>query len=354
MKRIPPSLARRFEDIRLAGEGAVGTVYRAVDPRLGRPIALKLLESSEPSQCRRLIAEARAQARIQHEHVCGVFEAGLADGEPYIVMQYIDGAPLSRVRERMTLEQQVKLLQEVATAMHEAHRQGLIHRDSSRGTSSSSSARTARGSYTSWTSVWRVRSPSGDTESCRHVLRSAVECALTPDQSVVDPVTGELYTGWWGLAPSWSSNVLETQGRRYVTACMVQRLNYYGASVPILLEGPSSPIARNASFDARYVLEESTVFGDLFSSTTPLLGLLPAFNVYVCWESLLPQSCGLLGLPLLEKRICDDVPLCGLVTLGPCALSCVEDGPYWKCQPGPHDSWWTETVRVKLEMATCQ
>ncbi|WP_309887717.1 serine/threonine-protein kinase [Archangium sp.] len=128
-RRIPPSLAVRFEDIRFAGEGAVGTVYRAVDPRLGRPIALKLLKSSEPSQCRRLIAEARAQARIQHEHVCGVFEAGLADGEPYIIMQYIDGAPLSRVRERMTLEQQVKLLQEVATAMHEAHRQGLIHRD---------------------------------------------------------------------------------------------------------------------------------------------------------------------------------------------------------------------------------
>lgn len=128
-RRIPPSLAARFEGIRLAGEGAMGTVYRAVDPRLGRPIALKLLKSSEPSLCRRFVAEARAQARIQHEHVCCVFESGLADGEPYIVMQYIDGQPLSRVRERMTLEQQVKLLQEVAMAVHEAHRQGLIHRD---------------------------------------------------------------------------------------------------------------------------------------------------------------------------------------------------------------------------------
>ncbi|QRN96500.1 protein kinase [Archangium violaceum] len=128
-RRPPPSLAARYEDIRFAGEGAMGTVYRAEDPRLGRPIALKLLKNSEPSLCRRFIAEARAQARIQHEHVCGVYEAGLADGEPYIVMQYIDGEPLSRVRERMTLEQQVKLLQEVATAVHEAHRQGMIHRD---------------------------------------------------------------------------------------------------------------------------------------------------------------------------------------------------------------------------------
>jgi hypothetical protein len=198
-------------------------------------------------------------------------------------------------------------------------------------------------------------SPSQVSQSCRNVLRSAVECALTPEQSVRDPVTDELYTGWWGLAPSWSGNVLDTEGRRYVTACMVQRLNYYGTSVPILLEGPHSAITRNMAYDSQYPIEESTVFGDLFSSTTSLLGLLPAFNVYVCWESLLPQSCGPLDLPLLfEKRICDNAPLCGLVTLGPCALSCVENGPYWKCHSSLPSQWWTETVRVKLETATCQ
>lgn len=193
------------------------------------------------------------------------------------------------------------------------------------------------------------------SQSCRHVLRSAVECALTPEQSVVDPVTGERYTGWWGLAPSWSSSVLDTSGRRYVTACMVQRLNYYGTSVPILLEGPASSISRDAAYNEEYSIAESTVFGDLFSSTTPLLGILPAFNIHICWESLLPQSCGLLGLPLLEKRICDDVPLlCGMVTLGPCALSCVQNGPYWECRPNLLSSPWTETVRVKRETAACQ
>ncbi|WNG44899.1 hypothetical protein F0U60_12950 [Archangium minus] len=195
------------------------------------------------------------------------------------------------------------------------------------------------------------------SESCRHVLRSAVQCALTREQSVRDPVTGEFYTGWWGLAPSWAGNVLDTSGRRYVTACLVQRLNYYGSSVPILLEGPHSAVARNKDYDSQFPLEESTVFGDLFSSTTPLLGILPAFNVYVCWETLLPQSCGLLGLPLLfEKRICDDAILCGLVPLGPCALTCMRNGPYWKCRP-PLDllsPFWTETVRVKLETDSCQ
>jgi tetratricopeptide (TPR) repeat protein/predicted Ser/Thr protein kinase len=129
LRRIPPSLAERYEDIRLAGEGAVGTVYRAVDPRLRRLVALKLLKGAAPSLIQRFITEARAQARIQHEHVCPVFEAGEADGEPYIVMQFIDGEPLSRVRDRLTLEQQVKLLVEVSWAVHEAHRLGMIHRD---------------------------------------------------------------------------------------------------------------------------------------------------------------------------------------------------------------------------------
>lgn len=190
---------------------------------------------------------------------------------------------------------------------------------------------------------------------CREVLRSAVECALTPAQSVSDPVTGETYTGWWGLAPSWLDNVLNTDGRRYVTACMVQRLNFSGTTVPILLEGSHSAIAQNPTYGPQYPIAESTVFGDLFSSTNPLTGLLPAFNVFVCWENLLPQACGSLGLPLLfERRICDDLPLCGLLTVGPCSLSCVQNGPYWSCRPGLLSPLWTQTVRVKLETATCQ
>ena len=192
------------------------------------------------------------------------------------------------------------------------------------------------------------------SQECREVLRSAVECALTQDQSVQDPVTGELYTGWWGLAPSWRNAVLDTDGRRYVTGCMVQRLNFSGTHVPILLEGLHPAIAQNVGLSSDFTEAESTVYGDLFSSPTPLLGLLPAFNVYVCWEELLPQSCGLLGLPLLfEKRVCDDAPLCGLMTMGPCALSCVQNGPYWKCKPNLLGPWFTQTVRVKLESTSC-
>jgi len=193
------------------------------------------------------------------------------------------------------------------------------------------------------------------SSDCRQVLRSAIECSLTQDQSVTDPVTGEVYSGWWGLAPGWLGSALDMDGRRYVTACMVQRLNFYGTHVPILMEGPHPALAQSASFAPEYPMAESTVYGDLFSSTTPLGTLLPAFNVFACWENALPQSCGLLGLPLLfEKRICDDAPLCGLITLGPCALTCAPNDPYWKCKPGLLSPWWTQTVRVRLEQASCQ
>ena len=77
-------------------------------------MALKLLKGDDPQLGRDSSREARAQARIQHENVCRVYEAGQADGEPYIAMQFIDGEPLSKAKDRLTLEQNVKLMQEVS------------------------------------------------------------------------------------------------------------------------------------------------------------------------------------------------------------------------------------------------
>jgi serine/threonine-protein kinase len=128
-RALPPSLAARYEDLALLGEGGMGVVYRGFDPRLGRAVALKLIKGDDPALWRRFIQEARAQARVEHDNVCRVYEAGQADGEPFVVMQLIDGEPLSRLASALSREQGVKLLREVAGAVHEAHRLGLIHRD---------------------------------------------------------------------------------------------------------------------------------------------------------------------------------------------------------------------------------
>ena len=98
---IPPSLYARFEGFHVAGRGGMGTVYRARDLRLGRTVAVKLLFHHDPKGG--LLREARSQARLRHPNVCEVFEAGVADQVPFIVMRYIEGAPLQQAKGDMSL-----------------------------------------------------------------------------------------------------------------------------------------------------------------------------------------------------------------------------------------------------------
>lgn len=128
-RRVPPALASRYEDIRFLGEGGMGTVYRAKDPRLGRIVAVKLLKSDNADSWQRFVAEARAQASIQHDNVCHIYDAGEFDGEPFIAMQYIEGESLSKLKDKLTIEQSLRIMQKVSMAVHEAHRLGIIHRD---------------------------------------------------------------------------------------------------------------------------------------------------------------------------------------------------------------------------------
>ncbi|MBP7864760.1 MAG: protein kinase [Acidobacteria bacterium] len=125
----------RFKIIALLGSGGSGRVFKAWDTTLNRLVALKVLHREEPELFTRFLQEAQSQARIDHPNVCRVYEvggmgnAGSGDAQPFIVMQFIDGKTLSRAAGEMTLEQKVKVLMEVAEAIHAAHRLGLIHRD---------------------------------------------------------------------------------------------------------------------------------------------------------------------------------------------------------------------------------
>jgi serine/threonine-protein kinase len=119
----------RYRFISYIGEGGMGRVYKAEDIRLGRMVALKFLRSEDPSLVQRFLREARAQASVEHENVCNVFEAGEIQGRQYIAMQFIEGKTLSQISSEMTLDQKAKLMKDVAAGLHAAHRLGLIHRD---------------------------------------------------------------------------------------------------------------------------------------------------------------------------------------------------------------------------------
>jgi eukaryotic-like serine/threonine-protein kinase len=126
---IPGALYSRFESFELLGRGGMGVVYKARDIRLGRDIAIKLLFGADPQFGGSLLREARAQARIEHENVCEVYEAGTVDNVRFIVMQLIAGEPLDKAKSTMTLEEKVRVIRQIASALHEAHRLGMVHRD---------------------------------------------------------------------------------------------------------------------------------------------------------------------------------------------------------------------------------
>jgi tetratricopeptide (TPR) repeat protein/predicted Ser/Thr protein kinase len=119
----------RFQFEKLLGRGGMGQVFLAYDPRLHRKIALKFVRGHDNELIRRLVSEARAQARVKHERVCEVYEVGEIQNLPYIAMQYVEGQPLGQFIHRLGVEQKVQLLRDAAQGVHAAHHAGLIHRD---------------------------------------------------------------------------------------------------------------------------------------------------------------------------------------------------------------------------------
>ncbi len=123
------SMLGRFCLETLLGEGGMGRVFEAWDPRLRRRVAIKTLRLREPEAVRRFVREGRLQASVSHPGICQVFEVGDEQVTPYLVMQRLHGQPLDKVAEDLLLEQKLVLIRKVAEAIHEAHRAGLIHRD---------------------------------------------------------------------------------------------------------------------------------------------------------------------------------------------------------------------------------
>jgi serine/threonine-protein kinase len=127
----PPPFASwdRYELLELLGKGGMGVVHKARDRRLDRTIAIKFILGANPDLTMRFLREARAQARIDHPNVCGVYEVGEVEGRPYIALQFVDGKPLHEVAAELSLDDKIAVMRDVAMAVHEAHEAGIVHRD---------------------------------------------------------------------------------------------------------------------------------------------------------------------------------------------------------------------------------
>lgn len=119
----------RYECLGFLGQGGMGKVFHGRDRRLGREVALKFVRFDDERHTARFMQEARAQARVDHEHVCKVYEVGEVEGRVFIAMQHVGGRTLEAAARDLTLEQKVMVLRDAALGVQEAHRVGIIHRD---------------------------------------------------------------------------------------------------------------------------------------------------------------------------------------------------------------------------------
>jgi tetratricopeptide (TPR) repeat protein len=130
------TLAQRYRLESLLGRGAMGVVYRGRDLVLERSVAIKLLAEGtlEPAARARLLHEAQAAARLNHAHIIAVYDAGEAQGIPFIVMELVEGRNLRELATAdgeglLSVPRVTQIALQLCDALEHAHSQGIVHRD---------------------------------------------------------------------------------------------------------------------------------------------------------------------------------------------------------------------------------
>ena len=130
-----PKVLGRYHIISELGRGGMGVVYKAVDPKLERFIAIKCLSeelSSDEITVTRFLREARNVAALNHPHIAQIYLADEDDGKPYFVMEFVDGESLADrlARDKRLLPEQARrIVTECAQALKAAHEENIVHRD---------------------------------------------------------------------------------------------------------------------------------------------------------------------------------------------------------------------------------
>jgi serine/threonine-protein kinase len=129
------SMPQHLSGLRLLdelGAGGMGRVFLAVDERLDRKVAIKVLAGRywpDKLLADRFMREARAMAQLSHPNIARIYSLGAAEEPPHFVMEYIHGAPLTQAARALHLPQRMELFRKVVLAVDFLHQHGVIHRD---------------------------------------------------------------------------------------------------------------------------------------------------------------------------------------------------------------------------------
>src|SRR5512143_1370526 len=134
MTLVPGTRIGNYEILGLLGSGGMGDVYRALDRRLDRIVAIKALPQAVTRDAQRLVRferEAKLLASLNHSNIAGIYGYEEAGGSPYIVLEFIEGETLAQrlTRGALSPRETIEIASQVAGALEAAHERGVVHRD---------------------------------------------------------------------------------------------------------------------------------------------------------------------------------------------------------------------------------
>src|SRR5262249_60988261 len=124
----------RYAIAELIGRGGMGALYRAIDPRIKRDVASKLLRDGhdDPDLRARFAGEAKSAGSLCHNNIVTTYDIGEHDGRPFIAMEYIKGENLAQMIEHRTplpTVARVRIIEDVCAVLAFAHAAHIVHRD---------------------------------------------------------------------------------------------------------------------------------------------------------------------------------------------------------------------------------
>src|SRR4029077_20397473 len=130
-----PAKIGKYDVIDVIGRGGMGVVYEAIDPFLNRRVAIKMVTggfAKNRELLKRFFREAQSTASLQHPNIVTVYELGEHEGNPYLVMEFLDGESLDTIissRRQLSPLQKTQLIIGVCHGLNHAHGRGFVHRD---------------------------------------------------------------------------------------------------------------------------------------------------------------------------------------------------------------------------------
>ena len=135
IKDSPRKKIGKYEVVDVIGRGGMGVVYKAIDPAIGRYVAIKMTTGTledDPEMLKRFNLEAQSVGKLQHPNIVTIHDLGVEDGHPYLVMELLDGESLETLvpnRPSLSLEEKLDIIVQVCNGVEYAHQHEVIHRD---------------------------------------------------------------------------------------------------------------------------------------------------------------------------------------------------------------------------------